>query len=59
MIYFSSDLHLNHNKDFIYLPRGFSSIEEMNDAILNNFCKTITSEDSMMGTLWQKVAVLQ
>lgn len=47
MIYLSSDLHFNHNKDFIYLPRGFSNVEEMNGAILNNFCKVITSEDDL------------
>ena len=26
MIYFSSDLHLNHNKPFLYEPRGFKDI---------------------------------
>ena len=29
MIYFTSDLHLCHNKDFLYRPRGFDSPEEM------------------------------
>ena len=37
MIYFSSDLHLNHDKDFIWRERGFSSVEEMNETIVDNF----------------------
>ena len=47
MIYFSSDLHLNHNKDFIYAERGFSSIEEMNETIIKNFNEIITPEDDL------------
>lgn len=47
MIYFSSDLHLNHPKDFIYKPRGFENIYEMNDTIIKNFHKIITPEDDL------------
>lgn len=47
MIYFSSDLHLNHNKPFIYEPRGFKDIYEMNETIINNFHKIITPEDDL------------
>lgn len=47
MIYFSSDLHLLHNRDFIYKARGFSTIEEMNKTILKNFNEMITSEDDL------------
>lgn len=47
MIYFSSDLHLNHPKDFIYQPRGFDNIYEMNEAIINNFNSIITPEDDL------------
>jgi len=36
LIYFTSDFHFNHNKSFIYEPRGFKTIEEMNEAILSN-----------------------
>ena len=35
MIYLTSDLHLNHNRGFIYEPRGFHSVEEMNEAIID------------------------
>lgn len=47
MIYFSSDLHLNHSKPFIYEPRGFSSVEEMNNTIIKNFNEIITPEDDL------------
>lgn len=36
-VYFTSDLHFCHNKEFLYGPRGFSSVEEMNEAIIRNF----------------------
>jgi calcineurin-like phosphoesterase family protein len=44
-IYLSSDLHLFHNRDFIYKERGFSSIDEMNKEILNNWNTTINKDD--------------
>lgn len=47
MIYFSSDLHLNHLKGFIYEPRGFLSVNEMNDVIIKNFHSIITPEDDL------------
>lgn len=47
MIYFSSDLHLNHNKPFIYEPRGFKNIYEMNNTIIKNFNSIITWEDDL------------
>lgn len=46
-IYFSSDLHLGHNKDFIYEARGFKSVEEMNYEIKNRFIKTLTNKDCL------------
>lgn len=47
MIYFSSDLHLNHNKDFIYKPRGFNTIEDMNMTIINNWNEIISENDDV------------
>ena len=47
MIYFSSDLHFNHSKDFLFQPRNFNSIEEMNQTIINNFNSTLTNEDDL------------
>lgn len=37
MIYFTADLHFFHDKEFIYGPRGFSSVEEMNLRIAENW----------------------
>ena len=47
MIYFTSDLHLNHDRPFVYEPRGFSSIHEMNETIMKNIMETITDEDEL------------
>lgn len=46
-IWLTSDLHFCHNKPFIYEPRGFSSIEEMNETIINNFNKVIDEDDDL------------
>ena len=46
-IWFSSDLHFNHNKDFIYKPRGFNNIFEMNKTIIKNFNSIIKPEDDL------------
>lgn len=46
-IYFTSDTHFCHNKDFCYEPRGFMTIEEMNEAIFNNWNKIVTDEDDI------------
>ena len=43
--FFISDTHFNHNKEFIYKPRGFSSVEEMNERIIENWNKTVNPED--------------
>ena len=47
MIYLSSDLHFNHNKEFCYAARGFISVEEMNKAIVENFNSIIKPEDDL------------
>lgn len=47
MIYFSSDLHFNHSKDFIYEPRGFKDVNEMNNTILMNFHSIINYDDDL------------
>lgn len=44
-IFFSSDYHFNHQKEFIYKPRGFNSIYDMNEAIVERHNKIVTSED--------------
>lgn len=47
MIYFTSDLHLNHDRDFIYGVRGFKSVDEMNKAIIENWNKTVSDSDTV------------
>ena len=46
-IWFSADLHFNHNREFVYKLRGFDSVEEMNEAIVERFNKTISSDDTL------------
>ena len=47
MIWFSSDLHLQHDKSFIYEPRGFPNVYEMNNTIIKNFHQKIKAEDDL------------
>ena len=37
-----SDLHLGHDKPFVWEARGFDSVEEMNQTIIKNIQNTIT-----------------
>ena len=46
-IYLSSDLHFCHNKDFLYEPRGFDSVHEMNEQIIKNFNEVMDWEDDL------------
>lgn len=46
-IYLTSDTHFNHNKDFIYERRGFKSIEEMNEKIIENWNSIVKPEDTV------------
>ena len=46
-IYFCSDLHLCHNKPFIYEPRGFSSVQDMNETIIKNFNEVMDWTDKL------------
>lgn len=47
MIYFTSDLHFNHDREFIYGPRGFKSVDEMNETEITNWNNTVTNEDDI------------
>lgn len=46
-IWFTSDLHFNHDREFIYKPRGFNSVYEMNEAIISNWNRVVNSEDNV------------
>lgn len=47
MIWFTSDLHLCHNRMFIYGPRGFKSIYEMNETIVKNWNSVVKPKDDV------------
>ena len=47
MIYFTSDLHIGHDKDFIWKERGFSSVEEHDKEILKRWNKIVKPEDEV------------
>lgn len=46
-IYLTSDLHFCHNKDFLYGPRGFNNVQEMNEAIIRNFNSVMDWADKL------------
>lgn len=40
-----SDWHFGHNKPFVYEPRNFSSIQEMNKEIIKRHNEVVNPED--------------
>ena len=44
-VYFLSDLHLFHDKEFLWGQRGFTDVDQMNTKILDNINKAIMAED--------------
>lgn len=46
-IYLIADPHFNHDRDFIYKPRGFNSVEEMNEALIERWNKVVTEYDDV------------
>ena len=47
MIYFTSDWHIGHNKEFLYKPRGFETIEQHDIAILLKCNQIVKPEDEL------------
>lgn len=47
MIYLTADLHFCHYKPFIYEPRGFDSVEQMNEGIIRNWNEIVKPEDEV------------
>lgn len=47
MIYLSSDLHFGHDVGFLYMPRGFSNIQEHDEAIIERFNSIVQPEDDL------------
>lgn len=46
--FFTSDLHLGHDKEFVWSKRGFKSVEEHDSFILNYWASTVTHDDIMV-----------
>lgn len=46
-IFVTSDMHFGHDREFIWKARGFTSIQEMNEAYVRKWNETITIEDDV------------
>ena len=46
-VYFTSDLHFGHQKPFIYEVRGFDTVEEMNEAIIERYNSRVKDNDTV------------
>lgn len=47
MIWFTSDLHLGHDKDFVVQARGFETVEEMNAEIIRRWNERVYPDDDV------------
>lgn len=47
MIYVTSDLHFCHDRAFVYEPRGFTNVYDMNEAIVENWNRLIQPADDV------------
>lgn len=46
-IWFTSDLHFGHDRDFVWQARGFENLEAMNEAIVSRFNSKVQPEDTV------------
>ena len=46
-IWFTSDLHFGHDREFVWKARGFESVEAMNAAIVERFNSKVQPEDTV------------
>ena len=47
MVFFTSDLHLCHDKDFVWQARGFTSVDEMNAEIIKRWNEVVYPDDDV------------
>ena len=47
MIYFTADLHLGHKSIIQYCNRPFSSLEEMDNTLIDNWNKVVNNSDGV------------
>ena len=46
-IYLTSDTHFGHDREFIWKVRGFNSVKEMNETIVQKWNETVDDEDDI------------
>lgn len=46
-IWITSDLHIGHNRDFVYKDRGFETIEEHDATLVRNWNELVAPEDTV------------
>lgn len=46
-IFLTSDTHFGHDREFIWKARGFNSVKEMNETIVQKWNDTISTEDDV------------
>lgn len=47
-IWLTSDTHFGHQCSFLYEPRGFTTVEEMNEKIIENWNSTVKPNDMVI-----------
>lgn len=47
MIWLTSDLHFCHNREFLFKPRGFNAVWEMNDEIVKRWNEVVAPDDDV------------
>lgn len=46
-IWVTSDFHFGHDREFIWKERGFSSLKEMDEVLIENFNSRVKEEDTV------------
>ena len=46
-IFVTSDLHIGHDREFVWQVRGFDSIEQHDRALVDKWNRTVTPEDTV------------
>lgn len=46
-VWFSSDTHFCHDREFLYGPRGFTNVKDMNEAIVERWNSLVAPDDTV------------
>lgn len=46
-IWVTSDTHFNHDREFLFKPRGFNTVEEMNETIIEHWNNVVAPADDV------------